>query len=112
MEKDHSLDQSLNIGSEIRLFDGCVKQIKIGSIKLIREIRQKMKDLSYKFSYSIGRDKWISEDGSKEVDWPAVEEAYTECFNLVLVGGLSDDEYDNVDEAGIKELDDLLDRFL
>jgi hypothetical protein len=110
--EDKSLDQSLNIGSEIRLFEGCTKHVKIGSIKLIREVRQKMKDLSYKFSYSIGREKWTAEDGSREVDWPKVESAYKEAFNMVLVEGLSDDEYENVDDNGIKELDTLLDRFL
>jgi hypothetical protein len=112
MKEDQSLDQSLNIGSEIRLFAGCSKQIKIGSIKLIREVRQKMKGLAYNFSYSIGRDKWTSEDGSKEVDWPEVEAAYKETFNMVFVDGLSDEEYEQVDEEGIKELDGLLDRFL
>jgi hypothetical protein len=112
MNEDKSMDQSLNIGSEIRLFDGCVKQIKIGSIGLIREVRQKTKGKLYNFSYSIGRDKYVSEDGSKEVDWPAVEAAYIEAFNMVLVGGMTVEEYNKVDEAGIKELDALLDRFL
>lgn len=102
----------MNIGSEIRLSDNCTKNIKIGSIKLIREVRQFMKNLAYKFSYSIGRDKYVSEDGSKEIDWPKVEIAYKEAFNMVLIGGLTDEEYDNVDEAGIKELDELLERFL
>jgi hypothetical protein len=112
MSEDKSMDQSLNIGSEIRLFEGCTKQIKIGSIGLIREVRQKMKGNLYNFSYSIGRDKYVSEDGSKEVNWPEVEAAYKETFNMVLVGGLTDAEYDKVDEVGIKELDALLDRFL
>lgn len=112
MKEDQSLAQSLNIGSEIRLSEKCIKQIKIGSIKLIREVRQKMKNLAYNFSYSIGRDKWTAEDGSKEIDWPVIESAYKETFNMVLVGGLTEEEYESVDEAGIKELDGLLDRFL
>lgn len=109
---DKSLDSTLNLGSEIRLFEGCTKQIKIGSIGLIREIRQKMKDSAFKFSYSIGRDKFVYPDGSNEIDWPAVEKVYKESFNLVLVEGLSEKEYDQVDEEGIKELDGLLERFL
>jgi hypothetical protein len=110
--EDKTLDQSLNIGSEIRLYEGCTKHVKIGSIKLIREVRQKMKDLTYQFSYSIGREKWTAEDGGKEVDWPKVEAAYKEAFNMVLVEGITDEEYDCVDEEGIKELDGLLERFL
>ncbi|MDF2651695.1 MAG: hypothetical protein K0Q73_7500 [Paenibacillus sp.] len=112
MSENETLNQSLNIGTEIRLSEGCLKNIKIGSIKLIREVRQKMKDYPYKFSYSIGREKWATEDGGKEIDWPKVEAAYKEAFNLVLVDGLTDDEYENTDEEGIKELDTLLDRFL
>jgi hypothetical protein len=112
MNEDKSMDQTLNLGSEIRLFEGCTKQIKIGSIGLIREVRQNMKGNLYMFSYSIGRDKYVSEDGSKVIDWPEVEAAYRKTFDLVLVGGLSDNEYKEVDEAGIKELDGLLDRFL
>jgi hypothetical protein len=110
--EDKSLDQSLNIGSEIRLSEGCTKHVKIGSIKLIREVRQTMKDTLYRFSHSIGRDKWEAKEGSKGVDWPAVESTYKQAFNSVLVEGLTEEEYDNVDEEGIKELDTLLDRFL
>ena len=110
--EDKTLDQSLNIGSEIMLFDGCTKHVKIGSIKLIREVRQKMKDSAYKFSHSIGREKWDAESDRKEIDWPKIETNYKEAFNMVLVEGLTEDEYDQVDEEGIKELDDLLTRFL
>lgn len=110
--KDQSLDASMNIGSEIRLSEDCTKNIRIGSIKMIREVRQLMKNVNYKFSPSIGRDKWASADDNEGIDWPAIEESYRKAFNVVLVGGLSDDEYDSVDEDGIKELDTLLDRFL
>lgn len=110
--KDQSLDASMNIGSEIRLSEDCTKSIRIGSIKVIREVRQLMKNVNYKFSPSIGRDKWASVDGGEEIDWPIIEDTYRKAFNIVLIGGLSDDEYDSVDEDGIKELDNLLDRFL
>ena len=109
---DKNIDQTLNIGSEIRLFEGCTKQIKIGNIKLLREIRQKMKESNYQFSYCIGRDKYTSPDGSKVVDWPTIEATYKEAFNMVLIGGLTEEEYEQVDEGGIKELDGLLNRFL
>ncbi|MDB5053274.1 MAG: hypothetical protein JWM44_1324 [Bacilli bacterium] len=110
--EDKTLDQSLNIGSEIKLFEGCIKNVKIGSIKLIREVRQVMKDLAYDFKYSIGRDKWTSDDGKTSVDWPKVEAAYKKAFNMVLIGGLTDEEYENVDDNGLGELETLLSRFL
>jgi hypothetical protein len=109
---DTKLDQSMNIGTEIRLSEGCTKHVKIGSIKLIREVRQTMKDTGYRFSHSIGRDLWEAKEGQKEVDWPKIEATYKQAFNMVLFEGLTEAEYDNVDEEGIKELDALLDRFL
>jgi hypothetical protein len=109
---DNTLDQSMNIGTEIRLSEDCTKHVKIGSIKLIREVRQTMKDTAHRFSYSIGRDLWEAKEDQKEVDWPKVEATYKQAFNMVLVEGLTEEEYDNVDEEGIKELDTLLDRFL
>ncbi|MOA38019.1 hypothetical protein D3C78_1596650 [compost metagenome] len=51
-------------------------------------------------------------DERPEIDFPAVEAAYKEAFNLVLVEGLTEEEYENVDEEGLKVLDDLLTRFL
>lgn len=104
--ENQTLDQSLNIGSEVRLFEGCVKNIEIGTIKTIREIRQKMKDVKFKFSFCIGRD------AQEEADFPAYEQTYREVFDMVLVDGLSDDEYEQVDEEGLKVLDTILDRFL
>ncbi|MCU6797997.1 hypothetical protein OB236_38320 [Paenibacillus sp. WQ 127069] len=109
---DTTLDQSMNIGTEVRLSEGCTKSVKIGSIKLIREIRQLMKGNEYKFSYSIGRDKWDAEEDRKEIDWPKVETVHKEAFRLVLVEGLTEEEYENVDEQGIEVLDKLLERFL
>lgn len=109
---DRQIDETLNIGSEVRLAEGIVKNVRIGSIGLIRNVRQVMKIAPYKFSTSIGRDKWPATEDHNEVDWPAIEAAYREAFNLVLVDGLSEDEYDQVDDKGIEELDTLLDRFL
>ncbi|MDH6373532.1 hypothetical protein M2444_005364 [Paenibacillus sp. PastF-3] len=109
---DSQIDETLNIGSEVRLAEDIVKNVKIGSIGLIRNVRQVMKITPYKFSTSIGRDKWPATEDRNEVDWPAIEAAYREAFNLVLVDGLSEDEYERVDDKGIKELDTLLDRFL
>lgn len=106
-----SMDKSLNIGSEVELFEGCVKHVRIGNIRLIRDIRQKMKDVRFRFSYCIGRDKIKTETG-EEVDFPMMETTYREAFNMVLVEGMTDDEYEQVNEHGIKELDNLLDRFL
>lgn len=108
---DKTLDQTLNIGSEIRLSEGCVKRVRIGSIKLIREVRQVMSEVAqYTFSFSIGRGK--IKVGDKEIDFSQVEKAYRKAFGMVLVDGLTDEEYDNVDEQGLKELDELLNRFL
>jgi hypothetical protein len=110
------LDQSLNIGPEIQLYvdeetkGPHVKHIRIGSIKLIREIRQLMKDVKYKFSFCIGRGE--IEFAGEKVNFDNYEKTYTEAFRLVLVEGLTDEEYEKVDENGIKELDTLLDRFL
>ncbi|WP_233147031.1 hypothetical protein [Paenibacillus selenitireducens] len=109
---EETLDQTLNIGSEIRLAEGITKRIQIGSIGLIRKVRSIMKGNEYKFSFSIGRGKWEATENRKEIDFDAVEEAYKEAFNLVLVEGLTDEEYEQVDEQGIKELDELLERFL
>lgn len=109
---DKQIDETLNIGSEVRLAEGIVKNVKIGSIGLIRKVRQVMKVAPYKFSTSIGRDKWPATEDRAEVDWPAIEAAYREAFNLVLVDGLNEDEYEQVDDEGIKELDTVLDRFL
>ncbi len=111
---DKQINETLNIGTEVRLAEGIVKNIRIGSIGLIRKVRQLMKGKQYSFSYSIGRDVWTGEtDGeAKTIDFPAVEAAYREAFNLVLVDGLTDAEYDQVDEKGIEELEMLLSRFL
>ncbi|MFF2015010.1 hypothetical protein [Paenibacillus sp. NPDC058177] len=112
------IDETVNVGSEVTLAAATgehgeiVKTIRIGTIGLIRKVRSLMKDTRYTFSASIGREKWNETDKTIAVDWPAVESTYREAFNLVLVEGLSDEEYDRVDEQGIKELDTLLDRFL
>src|SRR6185312_14386704 len=118
MEKDKSLDQSLNIGSEIRLFDGCIKTIRIGTVKTIREIRQLMKGVNFKFSFCIGRDVTelsadpTNPERTEKIDFPAMENKYKQAFNIVLEEGLTDEEYDKIDDNGIEELDTLLDRFL
>jgi hypothetical protein len=115
---EKGIDETLNLGSEIKLAAATkdhkeiMKTIKIGSIGLIRKVRNIMKDSPYKFSTSIGREKWPETDDRKEVDWPVVEATYKEAFNLVLEEGLTDVEYEQVDHQGIKELDTLLDRFL
>lgn len=111
-KEEQTLDQTLNIGTEIELAEGIVKHVKIGTIGLFRKVRQIMRGKEYKFSFSIGRDKSPATEDRKEIDFPAVEDAYKEAFNLVLVEGLTDEEYENVDENGVKELDDLLNRFL
>lgn len=110
--EDKQIDQTLNIGTEIRLAEGLVKHIKIGTIGLIRQVRQNMRSISYRFAQSIGREKWESEDASNQIDWPAVEEAYRKMFDLILVEGLTDEEYESVDDEGIKELENLMERFL
>lgn len=112
VKEEQSLDQTLNIGSEIRIAEGVVKHVKIGTIGTIRKVRQIMKGKEYRFSFAIGRDKIPATDDRPEIDFPAVEAAYKEAFNLVLVEGLTDAEYENVDEDGLKVLDDLLSRFL
>ncbi|GGF72881.1 hypothetical protein GCM10010912_17600 [Paenibacillus albidus] len=109
---DKQIDETLNIGSEVKLAEGLSKNIKIGTIGLIRQVRKVMKDAPYKFSNSIGREKWPATDLGAEVDWPAIEASYREAFNLVLDGGLSDTEYELVDLNGIEELENLLTRFL
>ncbi|MHA6530184.1 hypothetical protein [Paenibacillus sp. BAC0078] len=108
---DTQMDQTLNIGDEVQLAEGIVKNVKIGSIGLIRKVRQLMKDKQYSFSYSIGRDAWTGEVNGevKTIDFPAVEAAYREAFSLVLVDGLTDEEYE---QANVEVLDTLLDRFL
>ncbi|MNC27845.1 hypothetical protein D3C75_760340 [compost metagenome] len=111
-KNNNTLDATMNIGSEVRLSETCTKNIKIGSIKLIREVRQIMNGKEYKFSMSIGREKWPATSERSEIDWPAIEAAHRQAFEMVLVGGLSQEEYDNVDEDGLKELDTLLERFL
>lgn len=112
VKDEQSLDQTLNIGSEITLGEGIVKHVKIGTIGTIRKVRQIMKGKEYKFSFSIGRDKMPATDTRPEIDFQAVEAAYKEAFNLVLVEGLTEEEYENVDENGLEELDELLTRFL
>ncbi|MDK8182115.1 hypothetical protein [Paenibacillus sp. UMB4589-SE434] len=107
---EQTMDQSLNIGSEIRLSEGCIKHVKIGSVKLIRQVRQLMKDVKYKFSHCIGRELTVV--GPDEIDFPAMETTYKELFTLLLVDGLTDEEYDEIDEFGIEELDKVLERFL
>nr|WP_052476324.1 hypothetical protein [Cohnella kolymensis] len=104
---DLTLDQSLNIGPEVTLAEGLTKHVKIGSVKVIREVRQKMKDIPYRFAFCVGREK--RKLGDEEVDFPAIEASYREAFGMVLVEGLTDEEYEN---ANVQELDTLLDRFL
>lgn len=112
MSGEKSMDTTLNIGSEVTLAEGLVKHVKIGTIALIRQVRQTMAGNEYKFSFCIGREKWEATEDRKEVDWPAVEAVHKKAFNLVLVEGLTEEEYESVDEEGIKELDALLERFL
>ncbi|MCR8656930.1 hypothetical protein [Paenibacillus endoradicis] len=110
MDKKDNLDQTLNLGTEIRLSETLKKHIKIGTIKTIRDLRKLMNGVKYNFQFCIGREKgWFGDD---KFDFPEAEAKYREAFNTVLDGGLSDDEYDSVDEEGIKELDSLLTRFL
>lgn len=109
---ENQIDETLNIGSEVRLAEGLVKNVKIGTIGTIRQVRKIMKDTPYQFSVSIGRDPWLETELGKAVDWPKVEAAYRESFNLILEGGLPDVEYDQVDFEGIEELEKLITRFL
>ncbi|MNW38153.1 hypothetical protein D3C74_152120 [compost metagenome] len=112
IKEEQNLDQTFNIGTEVILGEGIIKHVKIGTIGTIRKVRQIMKNKGYTFSFSIGRDKLDATDERPEIDFPAVEAAYKEAFNLVLVEGLTEEEYENVDEEGLKVLDDLLTRFL
>ncbi|WP_245864403.1 hypothetical protein [Paenibacillus donghaensis] len=115
---DKQIDETLNIGSEVKLaaatkeHSELLKNVKIGTIGSISQVRKIMKDAPYKFSESIGREKWTGTESGSELDWPAVEAAYREAFNLVLEGGLTDEEYQRVDEDGIEELEKLITRFL
>jgi hypothetical protein len=104
---ESSMDQSLNIGSEVHLSEGVVKHIKIGSVGLIREVRNVMKGVKYRFSFCIGREKEMIAD--EEHNFPEAEATYRKAFDLVLVEGLTDEEYNS---ANAQELDTLLDRFL
>lgn len=112
MSTDKQLDKTLNIGTEIALAEGIKKHVKIGTIALIRQVREEMDGIAHKFSYSIGRKKWEATEDREAVDWPKIEETYKKTFNLVLVEGLTEKEYEQVDQNGIDELDNLLDRFL
>lgn len=110
MEKQ--IDETLNIGSEVRLAEGLIKNVKIGTIGSIRQVRRIMKDTPYQFSACIGREPWLETDLGKAVDWPQVEAAYREAFDVVIDGGLSEEEYERVDEQGIEELEKIITRFL
>ncbi|MEC0233734.1 hypothetical protein P4H71_05105 [Paenibacillus kribbensis] len=112
MSTDKQLDKTLNIGTEIRLAEGIKKHVKIGTIALIRQVREDMDGVAHKFSFSIGRKKWEATEDREAVDWPKVEETYKKAFNLVLVEEITEKEYEQIDQDGIAELDNLLDRFL
>ncbi|QDH23454.1 hypothetical protein [Saccharibacillus brassicae] len=121
---DQSLDQSLNIGSEVVLAaeseefpTGIQKRIKIGTIGLLRQVRSKAAGAQgMRFSFAVGRPKMevqmIQGEEYPPVDFPAIEAAYRDMFNLILVDGLSDAEYEAIDMNGLEELDKVLDRFL
>ncbi|MDK8188777.1 hypothetical protein QP794_01605 [Paenibacillus sp. UMB7766-LJ446] len=116
-QEEKTLDQTLNIGSTVRLAEGIKKTIKVGTIKLIREVRQQAKNLKgIRFSYVIGRDAieatQVGEQDIPAIDCPAIEQAYKKAFDMIFVEGLTDEEYEQVDMEGIKSLDDVLDRFL
>lgn len=112
------INETLNIGSEVTLaaatkeHPALIKNIKIGTIGMIKRVRVIMKDAPYKFSESIGREKWTSSESDSVLDWPAVEAAYRQAFDIVLDGGLSEEDYERVDEQGIEELEKLITRFL
>jgi len=122
--EDQSLEQTLNIGSEIvlaapsaELPEGIKKNIKIGTISLLRQVRSKAPGAQgMRFSFAIGRPKAEAQtlDGQEypAIDFPAIEAAYREMFNLILTDGLSDAEYEAVDINGIAELENVLERFL
>jgi hypothetical protein len=104
---DDTMDKSLGIGSEVTLSKDVVKHVKIGSVGLIREVRGVMKGVNYRFSFCIGREKETI--AGEDHDFPAAEATYRKAFGLVLVEGLTDEEYI---AANAEELDKLLDRFL
>ncbi|MCY9593720.1 hypothetical protein PC41400_21580 [Paenibacillus chitinolyticus] len=105
-----NMNESMNIGPEIKLYEGCTKHLKIGTIKLIRQVRSMTKEIRYQFMYCIGRGV-VEKDGVK-TDFDAEEARYKEIFQLLVVEGLTDDEYEQIDENGLAELDGLLSRFL
>lgn len=116
-QEEKTLDQTLNIGSTVKLAEGIKKTIKVGTIKLIREVRQHAKNLKgLRFSFVIGRDpiepNKVGDEDIPAIDCPAIEKAYLKAFNMIFVEGLTDEEVEQVDMEGIKELDDVLDRFL
>ncbi|WP_339166106.1 hypothetical protein MKX75_16900 [Paenibacillus sp. FSL R5-0341] len=116
-QEEKTLDQTLNIGSTVRLAEGIHKTIKVGTIKLIREVRQHAKNLKgIRFSYVIGRDPieatQVEEQVIPAIDCPAIEQAYLKAFDMIFVDGLTDEECEQVDMEGIQALDDVLDRFL
>lgn len=104
---DKSMNQSLNVGTEVDLGNGIIKHIKIGSVALIKEVRAKMKGVKYRYQFGLGRGK--EKIGEDEYDFDQEEKAYQELFGLVLAEGLTDEEYN---AANVEELDKLLDRFL
>ncbi|WP_342570354.1 hypothetical protein MKY85_17525 [Paenibacillus sp. FSL R5-0749] len=116
-QEEKTLDQTLNIGSTVRLAEGLQKTIKVGTIKLIREVRQHSKNLGgIRFSYVIGRDPieatQVGDQDIPAIDCPSIEQAYKKAFDLIFVEGLTDEEYEHVDMEGIQALDNVLDRFL
>lgn len=115
--EEKSLDQTLNLGETVRLAEGIQKTIKLGTIKLIRQVRQHSNNLQgIKFSFVIGRDpiepNKIGDHEIQAIDCPKIEKAYKEAFNMIFVEGLTDEEYEQVDMQGIEVLDSVLDRFL
>lgn len=109
-QQEMNMDQSLNIGSTIRLAEGLEKTLKIGNIALIRQVRQTVKDIKLNFSYCIGRGTVTLIDG--EVDAQKEEEIHRQSFDLIFTEKLTDEEYERVDMDGIKALEEAVARFL
>ena len=122
--EDQSLEQTLNIGSEVvlaapsaELPEGIKKNIKIGTIGLLRQVRSRASETQgVRFSYAIGRPVLeageVGEEKYPKIDFPSIEKLYRHLFGLVLVEGLTDEEYDLIDPDGINKLDELIERFL
>lgn len=101
MSEEKETDYIMGIGDDIELAQGIKKKLRVGTIKQIKDVSELFKDKLMKIKHAIQQDdEKKSEEQIKK---------WIEILNIVLIEGLTREEFDNsIPEA----MENAVDRFL